>query len=173
MTPGEQKELRDYSAHLMKSYGFDIPYTDPVMPALFIIHKEMSSAKVGNERLTATITEAVKKLNVESHRIAPPGEAWKSHLAASVKWIALSISMMLIMFILLAIIETDEKVEQAEKILEASPAVSANFLKNVLKDSEGFYYLEFSEATGSRVKYFVEYDKVGNGKVRVYLGKKY
>lgn len=172
MTPSEQKELRDYSAHLMKSYGFDIPYTDPVMPALFVIHKEMSSTRIGNERLIGTITEAVKKLNVEGHRIATPGEAWKFQIAASVKWIALSISTMMIMLVLFAIIKANKKVEQAEKILDASPAVSSNFLKNVMKDSEGFYYLEFSEATGSKVKYFVEYDKVGNGKVRVYLGKK-
>ncbi len=49
MTDQEQKQLRFYCAFLLKEYEFHFSPTDPVIPALYIIHNEMqSSIKIGS-----------------------------------------------------------------------------------------------------------------------------
>jgi hypothetical protein len=55
MTNQEQKELRSYCSFLMKENGFSFSQNDPIIPALYIIHKEMQWNIDNNKAMAAQI----------------------------------------------------------------------------------------------------------------------
>lgn len=63
MTDKEQKDLRSYCAFILKEYGFDIPPNDPIIPALYVIHKEMQLNNESNKALALQVKEAAAKIN--------------------------------------------------------------------------------------------------------------
>ncbi len=56
MTAQEEKDLRAYSAFILKEYGFHISPNDPVIPALYIIHREMQLNNQKIKRSPARLT---------------------------------------------------------------------------------------------------------------------
>jgi hypothetical protein len=63
MTEKEQRDLRSYCAFILKEYGFDIPPNDPVIPALYVIHKEMQFNNESNQVIASLVKEAASKIN--------------------------------------------------------------------------------------------------------------
>jgi hypothetical protein len=173
MTEREKNELREYSAYLLKRYGFNIPYTDPVMPALFTIHKELSDTKDSNTRLAKTIDQALERMNPTVYNFNAPGEAWKFQIGNSLKWFFVCLTIVLTLFIGFSWMKVKSTVEEAENIIQLASPIEKSLLNRVEKDSDGFYYIEFKESLGSSVMNFIEYDERGDGRVRVYLGKEW
>jgi len=171
MTEREDRELREYSSFLLKQFGFNIPYTDPVMPALFTIHREMTLAKQSNEKMIMSIQEAVCKMNPNVYHFNSPGEAWKFQLANSAKWLFVGLSVIILAWVCSKWWEKKNNLEKAQGIIQMSSSIQAAFLTRMQIDPDGFYYLDFEESKGQSVKSFTEYDRGSNGKVRVYLGR--
>src|SRR4051812_13316190 len=86
-TAKEQRELRNYSAFLLKEYGFDIPLNDPVMPALYLIHKEMELNNRSNKAIASEVKEAASKINPTVLNFNNEDAAFKFQLGIAIKWI--------------------------------------------------------------------------------------
>jgi len=61
-------------------------------------------------------------------------------------------------------------VDQAKTIIGAS-GKTEELLKQVKKDNEGYYYLDFTAAHGNSIQTFKEFQRINSKTVRVYLGK--
>jgi hypothetical protein len=57
------------------------------------------------------------------------------------------------------------------RIIIGSSSNADELLKRVKKDNEGFYYLDFSAASGNSVKSFNDFRILNPKTVRVYIGK--
>lgn len=75
MTDQEQKELRFYCAFLLKEYGFQFSPTDPVIPALYIIHKETQLINQSNKALASQVKEASARIQPKGFHFHCAGEA--------------------------------------------------------------------------------------------------
>jgi hypothetical protein len=171
MTEKLQKELQDYSSFILKEYGFFIPPTDPVIPALFIIHQEVARNYKSNQLLGTLVQEATKKMNPNIYNFNVPGEALKFQIGSSIKLLFGCLTIVLFLFIGLSWIKIQTEVEKARSIIELSDPIQKELLNRIEKDSEGFYYIEFKESLSPSVINFTEYDEIGRGRVRVYLGR--
>jgi len=170
MTDQEQKELRFYCAFLLKEYGFQFSPTDPVIPALYIIHKEVQLNNQSNIALSSQVKEASSKINPKEFHFHCAGEAWKFQLGIAVKWILIGLTVLL--FAALAIwywsMATD--VDRARSIIESSGKMG-ELLKAVRKDKAGYYFIDLAAAKGDSIQSFIEYRKLNATTVRMYLGK--
>jgi len=167
MTDHEQKELRHYCAFLLKEYGFEFSPIDPVIPALYIIHKEMQLNNQSNSVIAAQIKEASLQINPRVFHFNSPGEAWKFQMGAAVKWlwgVTLALAFILVAAWYWSIVND---VRRAKAILETSGPVGG-FLKGVSRDKVG-YYVEFTAANGDSIQPFTEFRKLDARTVRVYL----
>src|SRR4051812_22398279 len=86
MTDQEHKALRSYCAFLLKEYGFHFSPEDPVIPALYIIHREMQLNNRNNQTVGAAVKDAASKMNAKSFHFNSPGEAWKFQLGIALQW---------------------------------------------------------------------------------------
>lgn len=171
MTDREQKELRNYCAFMLKEYGFDFAPTDPVVPALYVIHREIQSNKKSNDSVSGEIKNAVAKMNSKVFHFNSPGEAWKFQLAGSLKWLFLGLSVNLLLWITLKWWSSKNDLDEAQRIIQSSGRINSHLLNNVKEDRDGFMFLEFTEAEENSIKNFIEYEKVNSRTVRVYLGQ--
>jgi hypothetical protein len=170
MTEREEKELRNYCAFMLKEYGFDFAPTDPVVPALYVMHREIQVNRKSNDTVSAEIKEAVTKMNSKVFHFNSPGEAWRFQIAGSLKWLFLGLSVNLLLWIALKWWSAKNDLDEAQRIIRSSGRINAHLLNNVKEDRDGFMFLEFTEAKESSIKNFIEYEKVNSKTVRVYLG---
>jgi hypothetical protein len=172
MTEKEQKELRNYCAFMLTEYGFDFAPTDPVIPALYVIHRELRTHSGSNDRVAAEIKNVAGKINSRIYNFSGPGEAWKFQLAGSLKWLFLGLSINLFLWIAFKWWSAKNDLAEAQRIIQSSERINIHLLNNVKKDTDGFMFLEFTEAKGNSIKNFIEYEKINSKTVRVYLGQK-
>jgi len=171
MTESEHKALRNYCAYMLKEFGFEFSPTDPVIPALYVIHHELMAVRKNNEMLARSVQEATKKINPTIYNFSSPGEAWKFQIAHSLKWLFIGLSLFLIIWILSNWWTNVDNLNRAETIIETSDQIKSSLLQRVKKDEKGYYYLEFTKSSGEQVRFFNEFDRIDNETVRVYLGK--
>lgn len=171
MTENEQKELRNYCAYMLKEYGFDFAPSDPVIPALYVIHQEILSNKKSNDAITTEIKLAAGRMNSQIYHFNSPGEGWRFQIAASLKWLFIGLSFDLLLWICLIWWNSFNNVEEARKVIQSAGRINSELLKSVQLDSDGFFFLEFKEAPGVSIKNFIEFERVNSKTVRVYLGQ--
>ena len=99
MSEKQEKLLRLYCAHVLVKYGFEFTPHDPVVPALYAIHRELNSNKIGNEEVARSIKGALEKLNPTVYNFNERGEAWKFKLAESLRWLFVGLSAALGIFV--------------------------------------------------------------------------
>jgi hypothetical protein len=170
MTDQEQKELRFYCAFLLKEYGFQFSPTDPVIPALYIIHKEMQLNSQSNKALALQVKEASSKINPKEFHFHCAGEAWKFQLAIAVKWILTGLIVLLFTAVAVWYWSMTKDIDKARTIIESSGEMG-ELLKAVTKDKAGYYFIDLTAAKGDSIRNFKEYRKLNPKTVRVYLGK--
>jgi hypothetical protein len=169
MTDREQIELRHYCAFLLKEYGFQFSPSDPVIPALYIIHKEMQMNNQSNNALAAQIKEASLRISPRVFHFNSPGEAWKFQMGVAVKWLLSGALALAFIWIAAWYWSMVNDVGRAKTIIDSSGPVSG-FLNGAKKDKVG-YYVEFTAAKGDSIQPFTEFRKLDARTVRVYLGK--
>lgn len=170
MTDQEHKALRSYCAFILKEYGFQLSPNDPVIPALYIIHKEMQLNNQNNKAIANLIKESTAKMKSRSYTFNGPGEAWKFQMAGALKWFVAGLMALGLATLFLWYWSITKDVERAHDIIQGSSKTS-ELLKRVSKDNEGYYFVDFKEAPGTFIQSFIEFERIDKKTVRVYLGK--
>lgn len=169
MTDKEQKALRKYCAFLLTEYGFQFSPDDPVIPALFTIHKEVEVLRQDNGELASLVKEASSKINPVTFHFNYKGEAWKFQMGIALKWI--SFGGLLALFASIAVWYWSMKNEiEHVRVMNENFEFTAELNKRV-KKQEGFYFIDFIAAKGDSTVYFTEFRKLNTKTVRVYLGR--
>lgn len=171
MTEKETLRLRQYCARILTEYGFEFSPNDPVLPALYTIHRELNANKVGNEAVAKSIKEALEKLNPTVYNFNERGEAWKFKMAESVRWLFAGASLIVLMGIGLIWWRQHNNVQLATEIINSYSRVHRLLMLSAKKDEKGFMYLEFSKAHGDFIANWTEYHQLKKDTIRVYLGK--
>jgi hypothetical protein len=170
MTDQEQKDLRAYCAFLLKEYGFHISPHDPIIPALYIIHKEMQRTNQNSNALASQVKEATLRINPKQFHFQYPGEAWKFQLGATVKWILIGFIILLFTWVGVWYWSMKKDIDQARTIMEVSGRKS-ELMKATQKNKDGYYFIDFTEQKGDSIQNFKEFRKLNAKTVRVYLGR--
>lgn len=150
MNDQEQKEVRRYCAFLLHQYGLHFPPDDPVIPALFVIHKEMQSVKEGNEHLATAIKDAVSKINPKEFHFHQKGEAFKFQLGSAVKWILMGIFILIILLTGVWHLQLTQDARQANELLKSSEEVG-RLITRIRKDDKGNYFIDFRSTEFKRL----------------------
>jgi hypothetical protein len=169
MTDKEQKDLRSYCAFLLKEYGFDFSADNPVIPALYVIHKEMQLNSDNNKAIASEVKAAAAKINPTVFNFYSAGAAFKFQLGIGAKWILIGA---LVLGFTVAGIRHWSQVNKVEevKIIISTSGNMGELIKRVRKDGDGFYYVDFRAAKGDSTRLF-KYQKLDAKTVRVYVGK--
>lgn len=169
MTEHEQKKLRAYCAFLFKEYGFQFSTHDPVIPALFTIHKEVEMLRQSNGELTSRIEAATANVSPVAFHFHYKGEAWKFQMGIAVKWISFGLLMALFFTIAVWYWSMQKEINRNRFMKETFP-ITAGLNTRVIKQ-DGFYFIDFTAAKGDSVQSFTEFRKLKPNTVRVYLGR--
>lgn len=170
MTDKEQKDLRAYCAFLLREYGFHISPSDPIIPALYIIHKEMQLTTQSNRALASQVKEASANINPTQYHFQYPGEAWKFQLGIALKWFLVGLIVVLLTWSGVWYWSMIKDLDKARMIIEAS-GPAGELIKAIQKDKEGYYFIDFTAPKGDSIRGFKEFRKLNVKTVRVYLGK--
>ena len=170
MTDQEQKDLRSYCAFILNQYGFQYSPSDPAIPLLYIIHKEMQLNNQNNKAIASLVKEASSRINPKVFNFNSPGEAWKFQMGVAFKWILSGLLVLLLIWIAAWHWSMVNDVDRAKIIIEAS-GNAGELLKGVKKDDVGYYFIDFTAAKGDSIQPFKEFQKLDRKTVRVYLGK--
>ena len=170
MTNQEQKELRSYCSFLMKEYGFAFSTNDPVIPALYIIHKEMQLNNENNKAIASQVEKASSKVNPKVFHFNSPGEAWKFQLGFALNWITISLPPLFVVWIVGWYWSIKEDIEQARLLIHASDNISV-LTKRVKKHQDGYYFIDFTSASKDSAQHFTEFQKLNAKTIRVYVGR--
>ena len=170
MTDQEQKDLRSYCAFILEEYGFDIPPNDPVIPALYIIHKEMQLNSRSNSEIASLVKEAASRINPIVFHFNSAEAAFRFQLGIAVKW--LSSGLLVLMLVAMAIWYWSmvNNVDEAKTIIQNSENMS-ELLQRVKKNNEGYYFIDFTAAKEDSIQPFKEFQKLDSKTVRIYVGK--
>ncbi|MBL0741068.1 hypothetical protein [Chryseolinea lacunae] len=169
MTDKERVQLRAYSISLLSQYGFRFSENDPVLPALYIIHKEMQSNIETNQKIVSQIDQASSRISPKVFHFNCEGESWKFQLAIAVKWMIwtglgmASVSLGIWYWSLRA------DINEARKIINAHDRIS-QLATRAKKDNLGNLVIDFTEAKGDSAKRFWEYRRVDKRTIRLFIG---
>ncbi len=169
MTDHEQKDLRSYCAFLLKEYGFQFTPDNPVIPALYIIHKEMELNNQSNKAIASRVGEASSRINPRVFNFNSEEAAWKFQMGITLRWGLIGFFILMVIWLTVWRWSMSNDVDRARMIIGASDNVS-ELLKRTRKNNEGSYYIDFTAAKGDSIQHFVEYEKLDSKTVRVYLG---
>ena len=170
MTDQEHKELRSFCAFLLREFGFQFTPDNPVIPALYIIHKEMQLNNQNNKAIASLVQEAASRINPTEFKFYSDGAAWKFQLGITLRWCLVGLVFLMSISVASWYRSMCIDVEKAKTILSAS-GKATELLKRERKDNEGYYYIDFTSAGGNVTQDFREFKTLDAKTVRVYLGK--
>ncbi len=170
MTDQEQKELRSFCAFLLREFGFQFTPDNPVIPALYIIHKEMQLNNQNNKAIASLVQEASARINPTEFKFYSDGAAWKFQLGITLRWCLVGLVFLMFIVVVTWYRSMGIEVERAKVILSAYGKAN-ELLKRERKDNEGYYYMDFTSAGGNVSQDFKEFKTLNAKTVRVYLGK--
>jgi hypothetical protein len=170
MTDKEQKDLRSYCAFMLKEYGFDFPPSDPVVPALYVIHKEMQFNNESNQAIASQVKEAASKINNTAFHFNSADAAFKFQLGIAVKWMLIGILLLLFLVVSIWYWSLVNNVDEAKAIIQSAGNMG-ELIKRVKKDNEGYLFIDFIEAKGDSIQRFKEFEKLDAKTVRIYVGQ--
>ena len=169
MTEKERLHLRAYSVSLLSQYGFEFSEHDPVLPALYIIHKEMQKNNENNQRIVTQIDQASSRINPMVFHFNHPGDSWKFQLGIAVKWMIWAGLGMAFACIGIWYWSLRADISQARKIIDAHDRIS-QLATRAKKDNLGNLIIDFTEAKGDSAKRFWEYNRIDKRTIRIFIG---
>jgi hypothetical protein len=171
MTDRVQKNLTDYCASLLVEHGFDYPVNDPVLPALYVIHKDMQQNNQKNQAIADAILEASKKFNPKQFIFNSSDAASKFQRGITIRWSIIAGLAALIAWVAAWHWSMRNDVDKARTIIGVSGNVGV-LLQAAKKDKSGAFFIDFTAARGDSIRHFTEYENLNGRTVRVYLGRK-
>ena len=169
-TDQEEKDLRSYCAFLLKEYGFQFTPDNPVIPALYIIHKEMQLNNQNNKAIASLVEEASSRINPKVFNFNSRGEAWKFQLGMAVKWILSGGLILLFIWVAVWRWSMSNDLDKAGRIIKEAEHMH-ELLGRAKRDKAGAYFIDFSEAKEGSIRPFMMYRRLDDSTVRVHLGK--
>jgi hypothetical protein len=169
MTDNERRQLREYCGLLMREYGFEFLPTEPIMPPLYIIHKEMQRAIDANQAIATKIETASLRIHPRVFNFSHPGEAWKFQLATAVKWILLAGIIWSFIAAGIWYWSIGRDLDRARTIIASRDRVS-ELAKRAKKDDKGVLFIDLTEAKGDSAQRFREYVRINKKTVRIFIG---
>ena len=170
MTEKEQRSIRAYCAFLLEEHGIDFSPDDPVVPALYVIHKEMQLNNTTNKAIASEVKDAAAKINPTVFQFNNGDAAYRFHVGIAVKYILIGSLVLLFTVAGIWYWSMVNNVNQANIIIEASGNMGG-LMKRVKKDDEGFYVIDFTAAKGDSVQRFREFVQLDAKTVRIVVGK--
>ena len=170
MTEKEQRSIRAYCGFLLDEYGIHFSPDDPVIPALYVIHKEMQLNNTTNKAIGAEVRDAAAKINPTVFQFSNGDAAYKFHVGIAVKYILIGSLVLLFTVAGIWYWSMANNVKQARTILETSGGIG-ELMKRVKKDEDGFYVIDFTAAQGDSIQRFKEFVQLDAKTVRIVVGK--
>lgn len=155
---------------LEAEYGIHISENDELLPILHFVFNSVKEVNESRAKQESALNELMGKINRPVYNLGP-GEAWQFQLAASLKWLFIGVSVVLVSWIGQTWWSWKNDLDEAQRIIQSSERINSHLMNNVKRDSDGFMFLEFTEAKGNSIKNFIEYEKINSKTVRVYLGQ--
>lgn len=169
MTDQEQKELRSYCAFLLKEYGFHFSPNDPVLPALYVIHKDMQLNNQNNKGIASLIQDTASRINPTVFNFNSEEAAWKFQLGITLRWSIIGSFVLLLVWAAVWYRSMANDVDQARRIVTVAEPI-IELLARPKRDETGRLCIDFTENKGGPIQPFKEYLKIENS-ARVYLEK--
>lgn len=170
MTDQEQKDLRSYCAFILREYGFHFSPNDPVVPALYIIHKEMQLNNQNNKAIAGLVKEASSRINPTVFNFNSRGEALKFQLGMAVKWILSGGIILLFIWVAVWRWSMGNDLDKAGRIIKEAEHMR-ELLGRAKTDKAGAYFIDFTETKEGSIRPFMKYRRLNDSTVRVHLGK--
>jgi hypothetical protein len=170
MTEKEQRSIRSYCAFLLSEHGIQFSPDDPVIPALYVIHKEMQLNSTNNKAIAAEVKDAAGKIHPTVFNFISEDAAYKFQVGIAVKYILIGSLVLLFTVAGIWYWSMVNKVDQARSIIETSGSIG-ELMKRVKKDEEGFYVIDFTAAKGDSIQRFKEFVQVDERTVRIVVDK--
>lgn len=170
MTEKEKRNLRSYCAFLLDEYGIQFSPDDAIIPALYVIHKEMQLNNTTNKAIGAEVRDAAAKINPTVFQFNNGDAAYRFHVGIAVKYILIGSLVLLFTIAGIWYWSLVNKVDQAKTIIETSGNMG-ELVKRVKKHRDGYYFLDFTAAKADSIQHFREYQKLDAKTVRIYVGK--
>ncbi len=170
MTDREQKNLRSYCADLLKEHGIQFTPDEPIVPPLYVIHKDMELNNRTNKEIASLINEALSRINPKEFNFNSEGAAWKFQMGITLRWGLIGLLVLMLIWVAAWRWSMTNDVDRARIIIGASNNMSV-LLKHTKKNNESSYFIDFTAARGDSIRYFVEYERLNPKTVRVYLGR--
>jgi len=170
MTDRVQKNLTDYCASLLVEHGFDYPVNDPVVPALYVIHKDMQRNNQKNQAIAEAILEASKKFNPKQIIFNSGNAASMFQRGITIRWSITAGLAVLLTWVATWYWSMRNDADKARTIISVSGNMGV-LLQAAKKDNSGTFFIDFTASKGDSTRYFTEYQKLNVKTVRVYLGK--
>ena len=172
MTNQEQNNLRGYCAFLLVEYGIQLSVNDPVLPALYIIHKEMQLNNQKNQAIASVIQDASAKINPKQFIFHSGDAAYKFQQGITLRWSIIGGLVVLLAWVGGWYWSMRNEIDKARTVIGVAGKMS-ELLRAAKEDKSGTYFIDFTAAKGDSIRHFTEYQKLNAKTVRVYLGKEY
>lgn len=170
MTEKEQRSIRTYCAFLLTEHGIHFSPDDPVIPALYVIHKEMHLNNTSNKAIASEVKDAAAKIKPTVFHFNNGDAAYRFHAGIAVKYILIGSLVLLFTVAGIWYWSMANNVDQARTIIETSGSIG-ELMKRVKKDEEGFYVIDFTAAQGDSIKRFKEFLQLDAKTVRIVVAK--
>lgn len=171
MTEQQEKKIREFAAYLLGKHGFERGVLDPVLPVLYIIHKENSDLLDEARKISSQLQIGYEKFNPKSYTFYDDSAAWKFSLAGTLKWLWIGLTLIIIWWSGYFWWLQRVDVKTAQLVLKTADSITLELVQRVKKDKDGYFYLEFTKPKNNSIQFFSEYSQLGDKKIRVYVGK--
>src|SRR5688500_3794362 len=151
MTEKEQRSIRAYCAFLLDEYGVQFSPDDAVIPALYVIHKEMQLNNTTNKAIASEVKDAAAKIKPTVFHFNSGDAAYRFHVGIAVKYILIGSLVLLFTVAGIWYWSMVNNIDQAKTIIEISESMG-ELVKRVKKDDEGFYVIDFTAAKGDSIQ---------------------
>ena len=166
----QQKTLRSFCALLLKEHGFPFSEDNPVIPALYVIHKELQLNNQYNKAIASRVEEASSRINPKVFNFNSEQAAWRFQMGITLRWGLIGFLVLMLIWVAAWRWSMANDIDRARIIISASDNMG-ELLKRTKKNRDGFYSIDFTAAKGDSIRHFVEYEKLNSKTVRVYLGR--
>jgi hypothetical protein len=170
MTDKELKDLRSFSAFMLTEFGFQISPNDPVLPALYVIHKEMQLNNQKNESIASLIQGALSRINPKEFHFHTGEAASKFQRGITFRWGIVGLLLVSIAWASAWFWSMRKELEKAQTIIGVAGNMEELF-RAAKRDKDGAFFIEFTASKGDSTRHFTEYRKINAKTVRVYLGR--
>ena len=144
--------------------------SDPVLPALFVIHEEMKKNNQKNQAIADAIVEASKKFNPKQFIFNSGDAASKFQRGITLRWSIVVGLAVLLTWGVAWYWSMRNDVEKARTIIIVSGNMGV-LLQAAKKDESGDFFVDLTAAKGDSTQHFGEFRRLNAKTVRVYLGR--